>query len=257
MLGIRLFWHAVQMVVNNWQAALRIALFPVLLSVMATIVLNVVTGADLMSLWAGYIGMDGMEGPVMLASFASFIIYGVICIWITVYWHRYILLEELPNSFVYWADWGTIWAYLLWAFLLALMVAIPLMIPGIILTIALTMMFGGYELATEVIIIVFLFVLTIITLRVSIVLPALAIRRKMSVREGWKAGAGHMPAFALIAFIEILIGYATEVVPSYLGAGVPLLGFLLSTVLNISLLIVSVSVLTTIYGHFVEERPLG
>lgn len=253
MLGIRLFWHAVQMVVNNWQAALRIALFPVLLSVMATIVLNVVTGADLMSLWAGYIGMDGMEGPVLLASFASFIIYGVICIWITVYWHRYILLEELPNSFVYWADWGTIWAYLLWAFLLALMVVIPLMI----LVVVFIVMLSGVAFAEIVITIVYGVVLTIILLRISIVLPAVAIRRKMSVREGWKAGAGHMPAFALIAFIEILIGYATEVVPSYLGAGVPLLGFLLSTVLNISLLIVSVSVLTTIYGHFVEERPLG
>lgn len=252
MLGLRLFMHAVRMTANNWQAALQIFALPFSLVVISAIVLGLMTGVDVASVWAGNINAENTDGPVLVALSLFGLAYAVMCTWVAVYWHRYILLGDLPNGFVYQVDWTAIWAYLVKSFVLSMMTLIPVLI----LVVPITVVLAGAGSSTDFLGPVVGLVVLVVLLRVFIVLPGLAIGRKMTLREGWQAGAGHMPAFLLIAIIELLISNANKAIPNSLVAAVPLLGFVLSLVLGICLLLISVSVLTTLYGYFVEKRAI-
>lgn len=252
MLGLRLFMLSARMVANNWQAALQIVVLPFSLVVISAIALGLVTGVDVASIWAGNINAENTDGPVLVALSLFGLAYAVMCTWIAVYWHRYILLEELPKGFVYQVDWTAIWAYLVKGFVLSMMTLIPVLILVVLITVVL----AGAGSSTDFLGPIAGVVVLVLFMRSFIVLPGLAIGRKMTLREGWQAGAGHMPAFVLIAVIELLIGKANEAIPTSLVPAVPLIGFVLSLVLGICLLLISVSVLTTLYGYFVEKRAI-
>ena len=93
--------------------------------------------------------------------------------------------------------------------------------------------------------------------RLSPLLPAAALGEKQRMREAWAMTRGQGPAFVTLSLILVagngaLIAAGTE------------LGLLHLTILAWAWLAVSywlrtmvgVSVLTTIYGHYVEKRPL-
>ena len=98
-------------------------------------------------------------------------------------------------------------------------------------------------------------VLSFFSLRLSLVLPAAAVGEFMRVPESWEATKGQAkPIFVAALFIGLL-----TIVPDLLRMtplGSFLDGFLYDVISQWFLLMLGVSILTTMYGHYVEKREL-
>lgn len=253
MLGLKLFIHAVRMVINNWQAALRIVALPFLMAAVANIVLSLVIGVDLMQTLSSSANSGQADGPMLLAALGQLLISITLWVWIAVYWHRYILLAELPDGFVYRPDWAAFWDYFVKSALLSLMVVVPLLI----VFVAIAIVSPGAVLSVTILSLICALVVVVLLNRILIVLPALAVGRKMSLREAWQSGSGQMTAFVVVCILQLLVGGGLDVVLNLISTTAPLFGTLLSLALSAGLALLGLSVLTTLYGHFVEKRPLA
>jgi len=96
-----------------------------------------------------------------------------------------------------------------------------------------------------------------VALRLSLVLPAAALGRVMSVRDSWRATeplGGTLWALAvLLAVVNTLLGVIASMMPS----ADPGLRLMLDSLLYLIEGLVFVSMLTTLYGHLIEGRELG
>ena len=107
MLGWLIFKHAAVMLWNNRAVALRLALVPFLLAILAVMVfVSVFSDMSLMqnTLFPGSPVAEQTDIPSeQLGSFFTgligfMILSLVFTLWVIIAWHRYILLEEMPQG---------------------------------------------------------------------------------------------------------------------------------------------------------------
>ena len=176
-------------------------------------------------------------------------------LWAAVAWHRFVLLEEVPGIVP--ALRGDRIGSYLWAWVRLIG---PILLVGLVVAFigsaiaAVAAALGSPALAA-----LLLFGLNVLavygTLRFSLVLPAAAVGRSMGVFESWartkEARDAILVAAALLAVLNGVIGAA--------GGALGLAGSA-GTVLSLALswfgFVLGLSILTAIYGHVVEGRPL-
>ncbi|UAB88763.1 hypothetical protein I5192_16310 [Ruegeria sp. SCSIO 43209] len=255
MLGLEIFVHSVRMVLRNLTQALQISVVPALIGGFLAIGLFFLFGIPFEEFNSE---TNGFPEGVTAASFTGFllclmaVVFGVM-LWIVVSWHRFVLLEEYPSGLVPPFRFDRVLAYFGRLLMLGL-IALIIMIPG-----ALIMgMMAQSSVALGILVwLGLIIILTIGFYRASPILPGAAIGKPIKLSEAWQATSGASGAIALLVVLSILFQILLQLLASLL-LFVPIIGVLI--VLFASMLIVpliNVSILTTIYGVFIEKRELA
>lgn len=247
--GIKLIKHAASMVVNNLGAALRISGVIFLVQSGAHLALGVFSPASAQP-----------TNGIFLTGLAL-AIYVITSVWIAVAWHRFLLTGELSDTILPRFLPNTILAYAWRSFLVTLFIIVPVIVFGIAYGIfaaasnganndSLSILFGLVALVIVVPLVVMLY-------RVSVVLPATALGKHLSFRQAWELTRGATGAVLLFILISILLGALSLFVSALLSAFPLPVMIVWNVVIGWISMMFGISLITTFYGHYVEDRDLG
>lgn len=200
---------------------------------------------------------DGTTGMMFLRP-TEFIIAAfslVIFSSIAVNWHRYILLDEVTASEKIFRLDRPVWRYAGRTLLIMLVTLVPVIIFSTVFIAAVPNL--GPLLAVP------FFVAGIYIMRMSVALPAVALERKdFGIGSALQVTQGNNLQFAALLALNALILLATFLVLGIILAIVGsinmtvarILAVVLSVPVNLFLSLFSVSLLSSLYGFFVEQR---
>lgn len=245
MKGVQLFSHSLRQVTGNVEGALRVSAVPFAAQTAASLLL---------------VGrMEGLSMPVQIgpAELLALVVMIATSLWIAVAWHRFILLNERIAGFLppFRAD--LIGAYLLrW-----LGYGLALFPPALVLTMVASALVGGWMvgsplLASLAFAAIALVPLAVLALRLFTGLPGAALQDGSDFMAGWRATAGQTGDIAVLAAVAVAAHLVVGLVGGALSAALPILGFGLNVILGWFVTMVGVSILTTLYGHYIQGRPL-
>ncbi len=255
MLGLEILVHSVKMVIRNLKQALQISVVPALIGGLLAIALFFLFGIPFEEFDSETTGFP--EG-VTAASFTGFmlclmvVVLGVM-LWIIVSWHRFVLLEEYPTGLVPPFRFDRVLAYF-GRLLMLCLIALVIMLPAMLVMGLMAQASAALGILVWVALVIFL---TIGFYRASPILPGAAIGKPIKLSEAWQATSGASGAIALLVVLSILLQLLLQLLASLL-LFVPVIGVLI--VLFSSMLVIpliNVSILTTIYGVYIEKRELS
>jgi hypothetical protein len=249
--GWAMFLHSVRQVFGNMGAAVRISGLLFLVQAVATVFLS----RSVIMPGAGGMGRAPASATVLIL-----IVTLVTGLWIAVAWHRYILRVEEPGSIIPPFYGQRLLAYLGYSLLIGIIVVIPAALLGAVAGMVLSAFhaIGGRMMIVGTLLwLVFVLVpVILLSLRLSPALPAAALGEQMGIKGAWAATEGAWPDLLSLAVITGLASILIDL-PVFLGlASLPfvMLWSLLSAWVK---MMVGASILTTVYGHYVEKRPLS
>lgn len=253
-MGWQIFLHSIRQVTGNLEAALRISGVLFLVQLVVSTALGVSLGGDQAALEAR---VTAGNFP-LLGFFLVIVVIMVTGIWIAVAWHRYVLKLETPTSLIPAFHSDRMLSYF-GNSLLLVGIAFPIalvtsLIVGLIYSGVLGGGMPGPVGQTLISIIVFLPVVVVIY-RLSVILPGSALGEKVRLGEAWRKTAGSSGAIVLLAAVSIVAAIVINL-PLMVLAPVPVLAFAWGTATAWLKTMVGISILTTLYGHFVEGRAL-
>ena len=245
MIGLHILAHSIQMILRNLWHVLQLGLVPL-------IALLVGVGSLSIAIAKSGVAGGGGIGPML---FLIFFCVMFPAIWFAVNWHRFILLEEYPRGFFPPVPKGEMWRYFGYSFLigfLVLLMAIPLMM----LTFGALAAAGSANFFSFQGMIEFgaILLFTAVAMRLGLILPAVSIGEKSALGAMWGKTSGHSGAIFTLAFCIAVIGQAFEYLPSVLPTGLLSVSFIV--VSQLFLVVLNISILTSLYGHYVEGRPV-
>ena len=262
-MGFRVFLLCLRQVINNAWIAFRLSGLWIALAV-GYIVLLVLISVALMEgdqSWLGTILM------VVLVLTAAPITVLAICS-IAVGWHRFILLDETPDRFVLMMRNWPIGSYFLTGlkiFALFFLIMFPLLFlsTGVF---AVTVGPGGAPSITT-LIFAFLLLLAVNTvlmwlvLRVGLSLPAAALGNRMGLRQSFKATKPLSGALVITAICIMALNIVPTLLSDFgaLGENSELVALILLPIhlfLGWLSFFVGFGILTVLYGHLIEGRPI-
>ena len=245
MIAWKLFKHAFGMLWRNLGSALKISLIPfaVIMTVFGLFFGTMVAGA----------GPYGPAAPPTGGMFAM-IVVGIVCgTAIAVNWHRFVLLNE-PAGWVPRLHGVRIIAYLLQLVLIGLLLGGGFGIASVVASLLMTG--GGAVALLGAILMLALMVFALAAYwRLGASLPGAALDDGAGIGETWRATKGNLGTFVVLALI--LFGFAIAIgVVQMLAMFVPLIGILIYLAVEWFLGMLGLSLLTTVYGYYVEKREL-
>lgn len=265
--GAQIVMHAFRLVFRNIGDALKVSVGPYAIGIAIVAIVMTLLGGSPVAFLTGDVSAMSTD-PAMAAgqSFGS-LIGGLVMLfvssWVAVAWHRFVLLEEYPGLLPALSG-RPVWPYVGRAVQLALLlivIAIPVVI---VVTLVVGSLFGdpGTDpgFGTGVLAVAFALVIatffTWLSIRLGLVLPATALGRKLTFRESWRTSAPLSNAILVAILILVALNIAVSLVIGFVFRGTVVFG-ILDLVVNWVSLMVGLSILTTIYGHMVEGRPLN
>ncbi len=255
MLGLEIFVHSVKMVLRNLKQALQISVVPAVLGGALIIALFFVFNVPLEAFEDSEHGLPSGVNP------GSFLVF-ILCVlavflgavfWIIVSWHRFVLLEEFPSGFLPPFRFDRILAYFGRLVLLGLL--------GVIAFLPASFIIGAVAQSSVAVSIVvmlgFVLLLSVAFYRLSPILPAAAIGKSLSFSEAWAATTGAGGAIVVLFIVATLFQLLIQFVGGLLII-IPVVGpLILIFVAMLVLPLINVSILTTMYGVFIEKRELS
>lgn len=253
-MGWRIVAHSFSLLFRNLVDALKVSVAPILAALAAGWLLFALTGVSAAMIAFGF--MSGNPNPVaLLVLLGATLIFTLAMMWIAVAWHRFILLEEypglaprlLPDRVV-----GYFGRTIMLGLLMILVVYPALAIMTILLNLlGLGQSAGAAIVASFAVGTVFSY----FWFRLGLILPGTAVARPLALGESWRQTADLsndiLSAAAILVAINIAIGLFAGLLP--LGTtGV----LIVQGVVYWVTAMVGTSMLTTLYGHIVEGRPL-
>jgi hypothetical protein len=239
-----IFTHSLRQVFGNLPAALRVS--GVIYLGMIVLISLVVRAYLPRMVQPGHGGeLAGFVLSVSLIALAG-------SIWIGVAWHRYVLLVE-TTGLVPPLRAGRMLGYLGTSLLIGLILAVGIGLPGVLLLRVVSQ--GSPSLFIPVMTVMFLAAF-VVSFRLSTALPGSALGARQSIADAWRATSGS--TYTLLG-LAVLVGVFSWLLQK---AGQPFLRFGLvpfavaTAVTTWISMMVGFSVLTTLYGHYIEKRPL-
>lgn len=241
-----MFAHSVRLVLNNLDVALRVSLVLYLLQVAAQ---AYAFSAGIMDIVEG---PDGM--PVSSASPGQMWIYFLLSLvavvaslWIAVAWHRFVLLSEIPQGWMPLWPGAKIFGYLGRSILIGLAIVLVLIPVGFvtallgmpILTVAASVGVAAY-----------------VFFRLSPILPAIALGQDMSFGDALTATKDSGGALFGLAGLMIAAAIILQLPTMLSGDPNSLLSLIYGIVVGWFATMIGISLLTTVYGHYVEKRGI-
>jgi hypothetical protein len=244
-----IFTHSLGMVFRNFKQAVRISLVPLLIAAGLVVVVFSATDMPFFSPdpAAGGSFPDVAGSGIVLA--VVWLALVVISLWIVTGWHRFVLLEEYPQGWVPPIRFDRILSYfghVLLVSLCALLALLPVLLISALLDAGVLMI---------ILFAVGSVVASIVFYRLVPLLPAAAIGKPMKLTEAWAATRGANGTILALMVIWIVFNFAVQMGTAILML-VPVLGPVVTFVVTLVQSLVSVSLLTTFYGHYVEGRPV-
>jgi hypothetical protein len=175
-----------------------------------------------------------------------------------VHWHRFILLGEMPRSLMFRLSWMQALKYMIGALAIFLVLILPL----ILVTLVVSKIAGGFMklgdlwVAQGLNLVMNLGFLTAL-LALSPILPAAAIDRKFKLGEALAAMLGSLKALIVCAICLGCVELLAKTVINLLVSVSWQLASLSSVVLSAITGLIGISLITTLYGHYIEDRPLS
>ena len=251
MLGVRIYLHSLRQVFGNLGAALRVS---GLLYLVQTLVVFLIGISVLTSLTD--FGALARSNFTFLRVAAWLTVTVVTGIWMAVAWHRFILRSELPRSILPPFPRDSFASYLGWGAILVIIALFLFFALGLLGAIAARSLFAtSPQLAFVAAVFIVKIPLATILFCLSPALPSAAVRENLTIGQGWEKTRGHILDILIVAILLV----ATELLVDYLLGYLPRV-FWLMQVVNIVLgwvyWAVGISIISTIYGHLVEGRPL-
>lgn len=252
-MGWQIFVHAVRLVFTHLRPALRISGLLYFVPAIATLVISssaVVGARD---------SRDVANSPLI---WLMLLVTGIAALWIAVAWHRYVLMDEMPDSALPPFDGRRILAYFGYSLLIGVIivgVGIVVFVPLGVLAAGMSNGHIGAALLSGVIItFIGYFIVAVVAYRLAPILPASAIDKPIKLGDAWAATRGAWGAILGLAFLSALCVVALEFGTTWVILNISRwAGIALSLVVSWVELIVGVSIITTLYGVYVEKRPIA
>ena len=260
MTGSQLLKHSFGMIERNIGTAMRISLVLFLISLAlqfgtsfwTTMNIEYVTG----------LGMGAFVAMTYLPSVVT-IILGA---WSAVAWHRFVLLEERPSGWLPQFHGREVLRYILWLLVLAV-IYLVLLIPLILLMVPFVVgIEGGNQPGAGSFILIFLatsvmmMVVVVVLSRLSPVLVSRAVSNRLSLADAWRATRGSTKPIIGFMFIMLLFLLVFGVIVGLIIMVLKTIGLFLIIPLYMLfawfLALLQISYMTTLYGHYVENRKL-
>ncbi len=254
MLGWKIFEHSVMLVLRNWREALRIFLVPALVAVAVIAGVGASIGLSFATL-SDPEQMSGVvaEGGFFLALAIMWITLPTCALWATVSWHRFVLLEQYPQGWVPPFELNRILAYF-GRGLLLLGVMFACMLPVVLILATAGQAAGALFFVVGV---PLMFALIVLVYRLSLILPAAAIGRSLSLKESLDATKGAWGAIIVLLVVSGLVQVGLQAIITVMAALSPVLAELFALFIGVTMAVANISILTTFYGLYVEGRELG
>lgn len=241
MLAFRLLRHSILQLTGNLGAALTLSFLPLLLAVLGI-------GIGMAARQALAVGDPPgiIVAVVAVAIVATFVLAFVS---LAASWHRHVLLGERPQVFrsIGGSEARYFWAAVRMSLVIMLIVFMPM-----ILIVALTSALNGSIYVTMLPSLIIGIAVAIIGLRLGTGLAGAAIGAARPLTIGWKGTESCLGTLLLLAvfsqILQTILNLASQI-PGLVGLVATLLAAWLGTLL-------SLSIITTLWGHFVEGRAL-
>ncbi|MDA7423419.1 hypothetical protein [Thalassococcus lentus] len=246
MKGWQIFMHSVRLVLNNLGPALKISA-----------VLYMAQVAQQLTFFMNPPNIDE-DGLVFVAPDAAVqtlvlsLISLIAGLWIAVAWHRYVLANEEPQGWLPRWHGSNILSYLGRSIMIGLLIGLGLIVaaipvglvgafaPGLVGVLT----FGLIGLAS------YLF------FRMGVMLPSAAMGEPMRLGDAWSATNDNDGAVVVLALLVIAVSVLVQI-PSWLNPDPgSIINLIYGIVTGWFVTIIGVSVLTTLYGHYVQGRPI-
>lgn len=243
-MAIRIFLHAWRMIFQNVDAAVKVSLPIIILYLLGFLLIGVqMSGAA-----SGNYGFNEIS-VLRIVLFA--LAYLVAVVWTAVAWHRYCLLAEHPAAILPPFNPDRMLAY----FGYAVVIALLFMLVGVV---AFGLAFGVFGGSFITIVVAFAGVIALMILfhRVGIVLPGAAIGESLGLARAWaitKSLNG-----VIVGVVFILFGFAIGLsLLVFIAESIhPMFGVLVNVFASWLQMLVSLSILTTLYGIAVQGRDI-
>lgn len=258
-MALRLIIHTFRMIFGNLGQALKISVGPYLILILGVFAVAAAISPTIDST----VGVNPIAGLLGLLIFPLILF---VTAWVAVSWHRFILKEEYAGLLP--AIKGRpIWPYVGKAILLALVmfvVAIPVFLLFSFMVMPLigtnvgdpTQFQPNFPTWAILVFAVAYVVIGFIALRLAVSLVGTALEKPMSFRDAWTATKPVAGTIFGVTIIIVLINIVPAIILPFLTASIPIIGFVLDIIINWVTMMVGISILTTIYGHVIENRPL-
>ncbi len=278
---LSIFLHSIRLVFNNFAVALRISV-----PLMIVVVVGAIGSGFLLATGGVSVAPRDVTTAIVHAFPGPAIVYLIALViaslWVAVAWHRVVLLDEAPGPLLPTWRGDRIFAYFIKSLLISLAIVLAMTGMGIVVTPiwavthgSLTIVLGmtGIDIVVTPIgaathgswpvLIALSLALSavgvLISYRLSPMLPAVAIGEQLTIGEAWQATKAASGQILILAVVSVLVGEVINLPIHVLPAN--LVGSLLSMVWSAGVTwlttMVGVSILTTLYGHFVQGRALS
>lgn len=240
-MGFRLFAHAIRLVFGNLGQAFRISGILYLMS----------SGASI--LVASGLRADPSPERITISVLVT-LLEITVGIWIAVAWHRYVLLDEKPDSILPRFNGPRIFVYFGYSLLLGLIMVAA----AVVLFIVVGVLQGLHAMILAIPVgIAAVLVLIVAGYRLGVVLPASSVEKSIGIGEAWRATQGANGAILAVAFLTLLCLIVLQIptIPLIL-LHLTLALEVWSAVVNWLALMVGVALVTTLYGYYVERRAI-
>jgi hypothetical protein len=186
----------------------------------------------------------------------------LIGLWAAAAWHRYILLAERPRSFWPVVPWPAYQAFVRRGLVVGILILIIIFAASVVYGVVLGFASGFTKrppgLVAHAIGLCLFLPILVLSLRLAVALPGAAVQSPHSMRGIW----AHMSDlfFTLLGLLIVLmvLRYLAGELLSALGL-TPLStqGLIVAGILESVQIILSLSIVTTLYGRYIEGRPLA
>ena len=249
MKGWRIFLHSARLVLNNLDDALRIS--AVLYAVQSLVPLTTYLFPP------ETVVEDGVTIPVLtlphaLLNLGVGLVAIVASLWIAVAWHRYVLADEKPAGWL--PDWQgpRLLGYLGRTVLIALVVSAAVMAGSLVVGLIGTVM----PVLVPVLMLALVALAGYVFFRFGVILPSGTIDRPLTLREAFDVTSDESAALVPLSLLTIGLALIVHVPTLVSGDPSSALSLVYSIVVNWFVTMIGISVLTTLYGHYVQKRPI-
>lgn len=251
MKGWQIFQHSVRQVTQNLPAALKVS--GVLYLIQAGI--GLALGAQMMGV--AEMGPGAMNGGHAMGLLVGNIVTLFAGVWIAVAWHRYVLLAEEPTAALPPFAGDKMGAYFLKALLIGIAVVIVSVILGMIVGVLAMPLFsaGAGMIAMLLVALLVQVPMIFLGLRLATALPGTAIGVTHGFLAGWEATSDDWKAILQLSVIMALALWVLNLISWFIFGG-SLIGQLWALIIGWPVMMVGLSVLTTLYGHYIQKRAL-
>ena len=244
-----IFVHSVRQVYGNLGAALRITAVLYVVQWVTILGLGAAFGSKMSVAGTDEAAMLGVAQALFAPAIISVVVLLVADIWIGVAWHRFVLTGERSTSFIPPFQGRRMLGY--FGALLLLILVLGLALAA--LTLVLPLFTGPAHVIALMAVQV---VVGAVAMRLSTVLPGIALEPGHPLTQGWTATRGHMGDFLLLSLICGALVTAVQTLGAALLSGVPLIYLAFIFLFQWAVTLVGISVVTTLYGHYIEKRAL-